>query len=158
MNGEEVLLNKFSTNTLKPGNMLTDFRLKTLDYFSLIHSLRCYDCRYWIIMATVDVSVDISDTQSQEVNIENTHDTGKSASAPTSSKKHKPEANCGARRRRNRSEVWDHFEKLEEEEDEGDVDAVTEEMTYLDLNASTSQGESAMDGNLNDISPPSHRL
>ncbi|KAJ8435549.1 hypothetical protein Cgig2_015404 [Carnegiea gigantea] len=75
-------------------------------------------------------------------NIENTHNTGNSASVPTSSKKHKPEANCGARRRKNRSEVWDHFEKLEEEEDEGDVDAVTEEMTYLDLNASTSQGGS----------------
>ncbi|KAJ8423574.1 hypothetical protein Cgig2_006915 [Carnegiea gigantea] len=85
--------------------------------------------RYWIIMATVD-------------NIENTHETGKSASVPASSKKHKSEPNCGVRQRKNQYEVWDHFEKLEEEEDQGDVDAVTEEMTYLDLNAFISQGGS----------------
>lgn len=46
----------------------------------------------------------ISDSQSEEVNIEDTQDTSKSASVPASTNK----------RRKNRSEVWDHFEKLEE--------------------------------------------
>ncbi|KAJ8445428.1 hypothetical protein Cgig2_031241 [Carnegiea gigantea] len=135
-------------------------------------------------------TVGISDSQSQEVNIEDTQETTKSASVSASTHK----------RRKNRSEVWDHFEKLEEgtyklpedddykrgkckacnsvlicdsrygttnlkrhikacvklqgqsdlrqmllnasEEDQGDVDALTEEMTYLDLNASTSEGGS----------------
>ncbi|KAJ8425925.1 hypothetical protein Cgig2_023888 [Carnegiea gigantea] len=166
-------------------------------------------------------TVGISDSQSQEVNIEDTQETTKSASVSASTHK----------RRKNRSEVWDHFEKLEEGtyklpedddykrgkckacnsvlicdsrygttnlkrhtkacvklqgqsdlrqmllnasgnlslrgckidnnvyreklarmivrhelpfllEDQGDVDALTEEMTYLDLNASTSEGGS----------------
>ncbi|KAJ8423445.1 hypothetical protein Cgig2_008934 [Carnegiea gigantea] len=49
-------------------------------------------------------TVGISDSQSQEVNIEDTQETTKSASVSASTHK----------RRKNRSEVWDHFEKLEE--------------------------------------------